>query len=307
MAHIQFGMTVPVGPRERAQRATYMDDAQRCLDLVKGRFDSGWFVDHLQFDDKDVLEGWTALTYLAARNPQLMWGHAVICQSFRNPALVAKAGATLQFMSGGRFILGLGAGWHEPEYVAYGYDFPPAGVRVDQLEEYVQIIKAMWTEDRATFKGEHYRVEEAWCEPKPDPVPTIMIGGAKPRMLRLVARHADWWNVSWTNIEDYRPQVEECERACEEVGRDPTTLRRTWFGGCACAPTQEGVEELIGRPLNEKEGGLFGTPSQLIEQMGRFIELGVDYFMVGCGGFPRTTTLEMLLDEVIPALDERYQ
>ena len=110
-------------------------------------------MDHFQFEERDVLEGWTALTYEAALHPELQFGNAVLCQSFRNPAHLAKMGATLQFMTGGRFILGLGAGWHEEEYKSYNYPFPPAGVRVDQLDEYVQIIKAMWTEQHATFEG----------------------------------------------------------------------------------------------------------------------------------------------------------
>ena len=106
--------------------------------------------------------------------------------------------ATLQFMSNGRYILGIGAGWKEDEYLQYGYPFPPAGVRVEELGEALQIIKQLWREQRATFHGKHYHIEDTQCEPKPNPVPTVMVGGAKPRMLRLVAHYADWWNVSWT-------------------------------------------------------------------------------------------------------------
>ena len=302
MKKIEFGLSVPSGMRDKANRPNYMRDLARALEMVEGHYGSAWFIDHLQFEDTDLMEGWTAVSYLSALHPRLQWGHAVLCQSFRNPALLAKMGATLQFMSGGRFILGVGAGWHEPEYVAYGYPFPSAGQRVEELDETLQIVKALWTEERATFEGRYYRVKEAWCEPKPNPLPTIMIGGAKPKMLRLIARHADWWNVSWTSIEEYRPQVEESERACEEVGRDPGTLRRTWFGGCACAPTEREVEGIAGGRL--KAGNAFvGTPQQLIDQMGPFVELGVDYFMLGCGGFPNLVTLEMLVGEVLPALN----
>src|ERR1044071_3733151 len=108
------------------------------------------------FEDEDVLEGFTTLSYLMGQHPSLKFGNAVLCQSFRNPGLVAKMGATLQFMSGGRLILGRGAGWKEGEYTAYGYDFPGAGARVEQLDEYVQIVKALWTQERATFEGKHY-------------------------------------------------------------------------------------------------------------------------------------------------------
>ena len=302
MSRIQFGWSLPSGARDKNRRQDYADGIARGMALITGHFDSAWFVDHFQFDDSDQLEAWVALTYFAAQYPQFQFGHAVLCQSYRNPALTAKMGASLQALTGGRFILGIGAGWHEPEYRAYGYPFPPAGQRVEEFEETLEIIKQMWHEEKATFKGKHYQIEDAWCEPKPDPVPPIMIGGAKPRMLRIVARYADWWNVSWTGIADYREQVAESERACAEVGRDPATLRRTWFGGCLCAPTEAEVQRLNTRGI-KPDNAFVGTPAQLVEQMAPFIELGVDYFMLGAGGFPDLTTLEMLVHEVMPQLN----
>jgi len=280
----------------------YLANVQLCLELVAGRFDSVWFTDHLQYDDAAILEGWTAIAYLAALYPQFSFGHVVLCQSFRNPALLAKMAATLQFMSSGRFILGVGAGWKEDEYKSYGYEFPSAGTRVEELEETLQIIKALWHEKRATFQGKHYQVVDAYCEPKPDPLPTIMIGAFRPQMLRLTARHADWWNVSWMPIDAYRDRVVECELACENVGRDPATLRRTWFGGCLCAPTEVGVEGLNKHhiPLGPN---FIGTPAQVIEQMRQFIDLGVDYFMLVNQAFPDLTTLQTLIDEVLPVLN----
>ncbi|MGA7732217.1 MAG: LLM class flavin-dependent oxidoreductase [Chloroflexia bacterium] len=304
MTRIQFGWTMPSGMPEKSMRGEHLAVIDRGLNMVKGRFDSAWFVDHLQFDDRDVLEGWSAVTYLAALHPEFQFGHAVICQSFRNPALVAKAGATLQYLTGGRFILGLGAGWKEDEYTSYGYEFPPAGVRVDQLEEYIHVIKALWRDERATYEGEHYQVKEAWCEPKPDPVPPIMVGAMKPRMIALAALHADWWNVSWTSIEDYRGMVEECERACEKLGRDPKSLRRTWFGGCACAPTEAALKELMG-DRKFPEGGIKGTTQEVIDKISVFIELGVDYFMFGTPGIPNLLSLETLMGAVIPAIDAK--
>jgi alkanesulfonate monooxygenase SsuD/methylene tetrahydromethanopterin reductase-like flavin-dependent oxidoreductase (luciferase family) len=306
MTHIQFGFTMPYGARDIARRPTFVEDLNRALDLVAGHFDSAWSIDHLLPDDADLLEGFTTLTYMAARHPQLTFGHAVLCQSFRNPALLAHMGATLHFLSGGRFILGLGAGGQQEEYRAYGYDFPSAHTRVEQLEEALQIIKAMWTDERATFAGRHYHVSEARCAPRPDPIPTIMVGAFKPKMLRLTAKYADWWNVSSTGVKDYRRLVEECERACVEVGRDPVTLRRSWCGGCACARTQEEAERFVGdNSANDAvdDFDFVGTPHQVIEQMRAFIDLGIDYFMLDCGGFPNLTTLEMLMHEVLPALN----
>ena len=305
MTPIQFGFTMPADQLDKARRATFVADLNRALTLVHGHFDAAWLIDHLQFGDADVLEGFTALSYMAALHPQLKFGHTVLCQSFRNPALLAKMGATLQFLSGGRFLFGIGAGWHAEEYHAYGYAFPPAGVRVQQLAEALQIIKALWTEPQATFEGKHYRVKDAYCEPKPDPVPPILVGAFGPKMLRLTARYADGWNVSSTGIERYRALAAEFERACAEVGRDPATVRRSWGGGCVCAPTAAQVKRLAGtRYLSTADDfNLVGTPMQLIEQMRPFIDLGVDYFMVDCGGFPDLTTLELLVNEVIPALN----
>jgi alkanesulfonate monooxygenase SsuD/methylene tetrahydromethanopterin reductase-like flavin-dependent oxidoreductase (luciferase family) len=304
MASVQFGFCMPAELRDPEGRGTYVEDLNRALDLIAGHFHSAWFVDHLQFGDTDILEGFTALAYMAALHPRLMFGHTVLCQSFRNPALLAKMGATLQFLSGGHFILGMGAGWHEEEYAAYGYDFPPDGVRVEQLDEALHIVRTMWTEETATFRGKHYRVVEARCEPKPNPIPPLMVGAFKPRMLRLAARHADWWNASSSGIERYRRMAGELDRACAEVGRDPATVRRTWGGGCACAPTQDEAEAFLHSAGDEEDFDFVGTPAQVVEQMRPFVEAGVDYFILDCGGFPNLTTLELLIDEVLPALND---
>ena len=308
MTKIQFGFTMPADQLDKTKRTTYVEDLNRALNLISGHFDSAWIIDHLQDGNGDLLEGFTALTYMAGLHPQLKFGHTVLCQSFRNPALVAKMGATLQFLSGGRFILGIGAEWNEEEYLAYGYDFPPAHVRVEQLEEALQIIKAMWTGEQATFVGDHYQVCGAFCEPKPVPLPPVMVGAFRPKMLRLTAKYANWWNVSSTGAEGYRRIVREFERACLDVGRDAAQIRRSWCGGCVCARTQQEAAAFAGDRYSaqnpDDDFGFVGTPEQVVEQMQPFIELGVDYFMLDCGGFPDLKTLELLVTEVLPALND---
>jgi alkanesulfonate monooxygenase SsuD/methylene tetrahydromethanopterin reductase-like flavin-dependent oxidoreductase (luciferase family) len=301
MTPVQFGWGMPSGLSEKEHPGRYLDVLRQGLEMIKGTYDSAWFVDHLQYDDREVIEGWTALTYLAAQHPDLRFGHAVLCQSFRNPALVAKMATTLQLFSGGRYILGLGAGWKEDEYLAYGYDFPPPGVRVDQLDEYVQIIRAMWTQERATFGGRYYSVKDAYMVPKPDPLPTVMIGAMAPRMIDLAVRRADWWNVSWTTPEDYRGMVAHADRALERHGRDPGSMRRTWYGGCACAPDEASLKRLMG-DRERPEGGIVGTAEQVKDTLRRFIAQGVDYFILGTVGLPDFTTLETLLGDVVPAI-----
>jgi alkanesulfonate monooxygenase SsuD/methylene tetrahydromethanopterin reductase-like flavin-dependent oxidoreductase (luciferase family) len=297
---------MPVGARDRAGRVTYVRDVNRALELIAGHFDSAWFIDHLQDGNIDMLEGFTALTYLSALHPRLKFGHTVLCQSFRNPALLAKMGATLQFLTGGRFVLGIGTGWNVEEYTAYGYDFPPGGVRVEQLEEALRIINALWTRESATFEGNFYRIAEAYLEPKPQPLPTVMIGAFGPKMLRLTAKYAGDWNVSSTGIVRYRRLAGEFERACAEVGRDPATVRRSWGGGCICAPTEEEARALAGGiyTTDEEDFNFVGTSRRLVEQMRMFVAEGVDYFILDCGGFPRLTTLELLVSEVLPALND---
>jgi alkanesulfonate monooxygenase SsuD/methylene tetrahydromethanopterin reductase-like flavin-dependent oxidoreductase (luciferase family) len=307
MTPVRFGLFMPAESRDQRWRATYITDLNQILDRVTGHFDSAWIVDHLQSGDADLLEGFTTLTYMAALHPDLKFGHAVLCQTFRNPALLAKMGATLQLLSGGRFILGLGAGWNEEEYRAYGYDFPPSPVRVEQLEEALQIITALWTERQVTVEGKHYRVRQAVCTPRPEPIPPIVLGAMKPRMLHLAATYADEWDVSSTNRERYEGLAAAFDRACAAVGRDPSAVVRSWSGGCACASTLREAEALAGDrfcpdPAAE-DFGFVGTPDQIVGQMRPFIALGVRHFKLDSVDFPRVRGIDLLINEVLPALN----
>jgi alkanesulfonate monooxygenase SsuD/methylene tetrahydromethanopterin reductase-like flavin-dependent oxidoreductase (luciferase family) len=304
---VEFGLNIPAENRDRSRRAGFLAGIRRALDLVEGNFGSAWIVDHLMFDDTDVLESFTTLSHLAALYPRLTFGHRVVCHSFRNPALLAKMGANLQVLTDNRYVLGMGAGWHEQEYRAYGYEFASNRMRVEQLEEALQIIRALWTEDEVTFEGAHHRVTRARLEPKPEPPPPLMVGAFRPTMLRLTARYADRWDVSSVGVSQYRAMAAEFERQCDDVGRDPATVRRSWGGGCACAPTQAEAEAFTeGRWSATDEGadfGFVGTPAQVTDQMRQFVEAGVDTLIVDGGGFPNLTTLELLIDEVLPAFD----
>src|SRR4051812_44860978 len=185
----------------------YRDLLRRAPDA----FSSFWLSDHLMKEGYPTYEAWTALAYLAAEFPTYRVGNLVLGQGYRNPALLAKMGATLQYLTGGRFILGIGAGWHEEEYRAYGYGYPSPGARVAQLAEAMQIVRAMWTESPASFHGEHYTIDKAYCEPRPDPIPPILVGTSGPKALRVVARLADAW--SWdAPLAKYEPAYHELRR-----------------------------------------------------------------------------------------------
>ena len=194
---MEFGYNPPCGDRgyELIRPREYLSDLHSALDVASQSFGSLWSSDHLNYSSEFRVECWTLLTWMAARYPGPMLGTVVMCNSFRNPSLLAKMSASLQHMSSGRLILGYGAGWYEEEYRSYGFDYPSAGIRIDMFKEGVEIIRRMWTDSPADFKGAHYRVENVFCEPRPDPQPVLMLGGGgEKRTLKIVAEQADWWN-----------------------------------------------------------------------------------------------------------------
>lgn len=185
-------MAIPVGLNIWSR---LVEDTFPYFDQTVAPFDILWMPDHVQYGANKVAEGWTLLTWALARYPDKRCGHEVLCNSFRNPALLAKMAATAQALSGGRVILGIGAGWNEEEYRAYGFPYPPAKVRIAQLAEAIELIRRMWSDAPAEYHGEHYSISGASCEPRPNPVPPVMVGGSGEKyLLRVVARHADWWN-----------------------------------------------------------------------------------------------------------------
>lgn len=310
MTRIDFGLILPLPCRGESRPEQFVESLHRAFGMIEGHFSSLHNIDHLM-DNRDRgfidLESFTTLAYLAGLHPQFKFGHTVICQSFRNPALLAKMAATLQFLSGGRFLLGIGAGGNEAESRAYGYDYSSNKTRVEQLEEALQIIRALWSQEQVTFSGVHYRVDGAVCEPRPNPPPPIMIGAFRPKMLRITAQYADEWNVSSTGIEKYTRLVADFERACTEVSRDPAAVRRSWGGGCICRSDPAEAARVAGDRYNSDPPDDFdfvGTPAQILAKMRPFIDLGVCTFLVDCGGFPDLTTLELLVREVIPALND---
>ena len=303
----QFGLFLPPGPAwaQPSSRETFVADIRQSLDRISGVFDSVWIPDHFQVDTRDVLECWSTLSYFAALYPSLRFGTMVVAHSFRNPALLAKMAATLHYLTDGRLILGIGAGWNEEEYRAYGYDFPRGGVRVEQLDEAVQVIKALWDGGPTSFAGRHYTINAARCDPRHSTTPVLMVGAKKPRMLRLAARHADWWNIDWTGLQATRELVQGVTQACADTDRDPATLRKTWLGMCSCAQEEDAAHQALDEGVffkGQAQNGIVGTPAQVLAQFRAYIELGIDYFMICPPRFPDPRTLDVLIDEVIPQL-----
>lgn len=298
--NIEFGLGLLAGP-PTGQINRFTDDLEVVLPKLEGHFSGIWMTDHFFWGDEPTYEAWTVLTYLAARWPKFHVGPAVLGQSYRNPALLAKMGATLQMLSGGRFIMAIGAGWKEDEYHAYGYPYPKARVRMEQLEDTLEILKRMWsTPGKVSYHGKHYQIEDAYCEPKPDPIPPIIVGGGGETTMLLAARYADWWNLPDANWQKYNDRLTILKRQCEAVGRDPATLRLSWFGRLVVGKT-----EAAARALDSKwtpENAFVGTPTQIVEQMQPFIDAGVTYFMFVVLGLPDPEIIHLLTEEVLPKL-----
>jgi len=275
------------------------------LDQALAPFDSLWLPDHVQYGSNRVAEGWTLLPWALARYPDKLCGHEVLSNSFRNPAHLAKMVATAQALSGGRVILGIGAGWNAEEYQSYGWPYPPTRTRIAQLAEAIELIRAMWTQAPASYRGEHYQIADAYCEPRPAPCPPIMIGGhGETYLLRVVARHADWWNYPFREPTLYTHKQEVLKRHCRDVGRDYDTIRQVVRVGILIAETERDVERLKGapgvRPMSDIR--LAGTPEQVTDALKRIIGQGAHRLTVNFADAPRPDGTLLFAKTVLPHL-----
>jgi alkanesulfonate monooxygenase SsuD/methylene tetrahydromethanopterin reductase-like flavin-dependent oxidoreductase (luciferase family) len=295
-------MPVPVGLNVWSR---LVEHTFRYLDQTADSFDSLWFPDHVQYNGHRVAEGWTLLAYALARYPDKLCSHEVLCNSFRNPAHLAKMVATAQALSGGRVILGIGAGWNEEEYRAYGWPFPTTKVRIAQLAEAIQIIRLIWREAPATFHGDHYQISGAYCEPRPQPVPPILVGGSGEKyLLRVVAQHADWWNYSFRGDDAYAQKQEVLRKHCQEVAGDYDEIIQVIRVGILIGESERDIERLKAhpdlRPLRDIH--LIGTPPQVTEVLLRIIGQGAHRLTVNFADVPRPEGTYLFAATVLPHL-----
>jgi alkanesulfonate monooxygenase SsuD/methylene tetrahydromethanopterin reductase-like flavin-dependent oxidoreductase (luciferase family) len=305
---IEFGYNPPTGLRGIERFApdarTFVRDLSDVLDIASQSFTSLWFSDHLMTVDRFRMECWTELTWAAARYPGPMLGTIVMANSYRPPALLAKMAASLQAFSHGRLILGYGAGWHEGEYRGYGYDFPSAAVRIAQMVEGIQVMKALWSGGPATFEGRYYQLQDAICEPKTEPQPVLMIGGDGEKLtLRAVAEHADWWNSVMRPPDVLEHKIAVLNDHCKAVGRDPKTVRKTITRTVYLARSKSEAEQWAGERHNpvDPTTPFVGEPAALVDHLHALAELGFDLFQMVFAGFPDTRDLRLFVDEVLPA------
>lgn len=313
MTKAKFGVRLTTFPLSESDVPDFVDQVLRFLREVEQSYDSAWISDHffpgVGFMPRTApnLEGFVTMSFLSGIFNDLMWGNIVLCNSYRNPALLAKMGATLQTLTGGRVILGIGAGWKQDEYTAYGYEFPAPKVRIEQLEEAVQIIKKMWTEDAPTFKGRYYKIKGAICSPKPFPLPPIMIGGGGEKLtLRAVARHADWWNPPDVTHETLQHKMHVLEKHCDNVGRDSSEIVKVLAKTVAVAQTRDEADRIAAQSpfvgMGVQANYVKGAPDELIDEFLEYTELGVQYFILRFADFPKSDGAKLFAEEVIPAL-----
>lgn len=286
---MEFGVMISPVPR-KGTMAQMLEANERTLEVANRNGWGLWFVDHLQQEEMPYLECWTQMVHTSARYPNLTVGPIVLCQSYRNPGMLANMAATLQFLSGGKLIFGIGAGWKEDEYLAYDYDFPRPGVRLDQLEEALDVIQALWTGERVTVEGEHYRVTEAIALPAPDPVPPIMIGGNGNRTVGIAARRADWWNADLATPELFREKVALLRDKSVEAGRPADAVRPTAFNMVSISRDPDKVIRQGPRPGIHM---VAGTPDEVRDQLREYENAGVTYMQLNFMDFPGSESLEL--------------
>lgn len=264
------------------------------------------------------IEAYLSLAVAAVETSRIRFGPLVSPVTFRHPVDVARMGAQLDLLSDGRFKLGVGAGWNEPEHTAYGLPFPPPRERLDRLEEALQIMRALWTGDDVSFEGRYYSVRGVDMLPKPPAGrPWLIIGGAgELRTLRLVAEYADEWNCTSLTPEVYTTKLAALERHCAAIGRDPTTIRRSMMIFDAIGPTEPDVDRAVARIAPGRVGSagtttevrarliergtLVGTADEVVDQLGKLAALGVQEMQIQHLDFDSDDVPTFLAEEIAP-------
>ena len=289
-------------------------------------FESLWRSDHLiplvSDHKKEALEAWVSFATLAVRTRKIRFGPMVSPMTFRHPSLVAKMAASIDQLSGGRLEMGLGAGWHHEEHVAFGVPFHTMRDRFEMLEEGLQVIVALWTRDDVSFNGKHYSLEKVTCYPKPAqrPHPPIIIGGnGERRTIPLTATYADEWNASGLTLERFTAKREILRAHCEKAGREPDSVKcslmATFLIGRDEGELQRRLDRIQGITTSGhdltglssgdlvRRGWIAGTPAQVVEQMQALAQAGVWRFVLQIYDYDDLEVLDILASDVMPLID----
>jgi F420-dependent oxidoreductase-like protein len=312
---IKFGVFLPFyafKTEEKNAALAFNSIRNIVLECEKLGYDSVWLDDHLMFDKKPILECWTTLSALATTSSNIRLGTMVLCNSFRNPAVLSKMATTIDVISKGRLEFGIGSGVQEDEHEAYGIPFPKPCTRIGRLKEAVEIIKKLWTEEKASYQGKYYRTSEAICEPKPvqKPHPPITIGGGGEKLtLKVTAQHADRYDWGYVpTLELYKHKIEVLESHCKVVGRDFSEIEKScWLGGqIFIVPDKKELNKKVSQlkpknvsPKEFKKFNFVATPDECREEIQRYTSLGVTYFMLFFGDLPDISSLRVFAKKVV--------
>src|SRR5438445_5240220 len=305
---LQFGLLVPQGWRMDLVGITDPVEAYETMTRVAQEaealgYDSIWLFDHFHTvpvpTQEVTFECWTSTAALARDTKRLRIGQMVTCNGYRNPALLAKMVSTVDTLSHGRLNFGIGAGWYEQEFRAYGYDFPDGPTRLRQLREAVQIILKMWTEEQANFEGKYYQVRGAINQPKgvqKPHIPLLIGGGGEKVTLKLVAQYADACNVGGGDIPTIRHKLDVIQMHCEQLGREYTNIHRTTSTICVIGDSEETALASLSEQQRAlvsmmQASALIGTPGSMRKRLAEYEDAGVQELILW---FPDAANLESL-------------
>ena len=314
---MQFGLQKPIFTFDyRGHETSQIIDSIKNLAILaenKG-FDSFWVMDHFHQipmigkPEETMLESWTTLSVLAGLTTKIKLGTLVTGIIYRYPAILAKIAATLDVLSKGRLFMGLGAAWNEEESHAYGIDFPPVNERLSRLEEAIQIIRKMWTEEpSASFNGKYYQIHNAYCNPKPiqKPTPPILVGGSgEKRTLKIVAKYADACNL-FGSADTVKRKLNILKEHCKTVGRDYDSILKTKLGVVVIENDKQTVEKKIhdffkGMPEEQiREFAIYGTPEDVLRQIELLEEVGIQYLIVDLEPSRELEALDVFANKII--------
>ena len=313
---MDFGIVVPQGWRMDLVGIADPVEAYETMSRVAQEaealgFHSIWLYDHFHTvpvpSQEVTFECWTSTAALARDTKRVRVGQIVTCNGYRNPALLAKMASTVDALSHGRLVLGIGAGWYEHEYRAYGYSYPETAERLKRLREAVQIILAMWTQEEATFEGTYYQVKGAINQPKgvqKPHIPLLIGGGGEKVTLRLVAQYGDACNVGG-DITTIKHKFAVLKQHCDELGRDYNSIRRTTLiDDCAIAETEEAaIAKLTPAQRNNleslRQAQLIGTPAMIRQRLKELEEAGVQEIIIHFVDAAKLESVRMFARECI--------
>lgn len=287
------------------------------VDAESSGFDSASLVDDFfpyDYEDRPItdpfFECWVTLSALARDTKTIRLGSLISCNSFRSPSLLAKMSSTLDVISGGRLNFGIGAGSLRLEHEPYGFPFPNISTRMTMLGEAIELIKRMWTEEKATFKGKHYHISEAVNNPKPlqKPHPPIWVGAEHEKMIRFAAKYANVWNFTADlnphTLADYKERINILDNECDAIGRNPKSIRKSWLGVALLGKNKQVIDAKVAalrlryatRGITE---GIVGTADECVRRVGELMDLGVSEFILVLPEILNSNCMREFYDEVI--------